>query len=529
LHSVKACPVKTSTFPLGASARYNNVMRLSAHLALGTFGLLVACSFRGPASTNREPASAPIGPERSRKISGDTAPVGPERNRNIAGHAGSGIVDARTPSSKENPDEIRAGCGSASLLRIDMGEGYSAHDVLTRLQSDGTFSGRVRIPTWRNVGSDRAPAWIVDYASAVEFDRRTLAKWFDGADPSVVGSDLYEAVRDSEPFNVAAQFVNSNSVVRVYRGQYDLGHRMASLLAVMFATAKQGDPDCVDYINREWVSKILPDAEAEKLLKQVRSKEAAQLVKEGRLDKTFAEVAGNRKRIHDDLKNMDEQIKRKEEQNVSELEQIHSQLKQSYFSLKSELMEITPCRDFVSLQETLTVSSSDPKVFANQMVADCKTRISSKLDSARTDVLRLQGDIKLNESRRKNAEDALKNAEERGRSGEVDRRQEAIARYDEKIEQMRNKLETVSKSSQMYADYLAYLTNAESGSVSMELKRINDLLADRQKRVTTDYLKPEMQQVERLKGDLKANSTNYLTLGFFGGFDGSDPAGAFSR
>jgi len=224
---------------------------------------------------------------------------------------------------------------------------------------------------------------------------------------------------------------------------------------------------------------------------------------------------------------LDETILNKEQQNKSELEQIQFQLKDSYFSLKSELMEIGPCRDFVSLQETLTASHSDPKIFANKLVNDCKTRLNSQLSDARSESLRLQGDIKVFEARRASAEEAMKKAEDQGRSGEVERRAEVIARYDQEIENKRTRFDAVSERAQKFSDYLAYLVNAETGSVTMELKRINDLLAERQKRITSEYLKPELQQIERVKGDLKSNSTHYLTLGFFGGFEAS--SGDLSR
>ena len=496
-------------------------MRLSRnHLILATFSLFSACSVREPASIERGPASdsAPIGPERNRNARRGRdpggAPIGPERDDN--GHGGAA-------SSDRGNEEMRKGCGVASLLRINMGNGFSAHDILVRIQSEGTFSGRARIPTWRSVPQNGgANGWMVDYASSVEFDRSTLAPWFNGGSPSAKGSDIYEAVRDSEPFNYAVQFVNANGPLRVYRDQYDIGHRMASLLAVMFAASEQGDPDCVEYINRDWVSKILPSKDAQKLMNQIRSKEASQLVKEGRIEKVFGEVAANRQRIHDDLEQVDKDIANKEEQNKAALNEIQYQLRDSYHALKSEMMEIGPCRDYVSLQEKLNASSTDPKTFANKLVDDCKTRLDSTLQSLRSEQLRIQAEIKINEERRKAAEEARRVAEERGgREAEVARRTAVIAKYDEKIESLRIKNEATSERAQKFSDYLNLLVKSETSSALMELKRINDLLADRERRITTEYLKPELQKIERLKGDLKANSTHYLTLGFFGGFEGS--------
>jgi hypothetical protein len=514
-------------------------MRLSSKILLGSFGLLAACSSsREPASLDRGPASAgvPIGPERTNAAFGGRnpqsganvggVPIGPERRptSGTGGHAGGEL--GRGPGDRDKPpqEEIRSGCGLATMLRVNMGGGFSAHDVLSRVASEGTFSGRVRIPTWRNVSaSGNGPQWVVDYATAVEYDRQVLGRWLNGADPSVSASDVYEAVRDSEPFSYAAQFVNTNGVVRVYRDQYDIGHRLATMLAVMIAASQQGDPDCVEYLTRDWVPKIIPGEDAQKLLAQIRSREAAQLVKEGRIVAEFQKVAANRKKIHEDIEAVDRSIAEKEKQNVSELERIRFDLKESYFALRSELTEIAPCRDLVGLQEKLYASSSTPEAFVNKLVDDCKTRISSRLSSMRNEQLVSQGRIKQYEERRKVNEGALKIAQERGRTEEIRRRSEAIEAYDKKIEAEKTKNDALAERAQTYADYMAFLVKEESSSISVEVKRINELVGENKRRSTNDYLKPEMQQIERYRDDLKANSTNYLTLGFFGGFEGSEP------
>lgn len=423
---------------------------------------------------------------------------------------------------REN-EEARGGCGAASLARIDMGNGFSASDILTRISNEGTFSGRARIPTWRAgpAAYGYSPQYHVDYAASVEYDRETLRQWLDGSAPDSQNSDVFEAARDSQAFSYAVNFVNGNGAVRVYSNQYDVGHRIAALMAVMFAAAKGGDVDCVSYIEREWVKKLLPDAEIQKLFNSFKADRDLALtdIKEGRLDQTFRGVYDNRQRLHAEIRSLDQVMSEKEKRNQAELKRIQASLKEGYSHLRTELREIPPCRNNVDFHETIYAGTSSARAFPQDLVEKCHERLNEKLDQIRDSQLRLESEINITKDRMETAQAAMERALEKGNESEVARRQEAIVKYEEKIIKLTQQIDIAGVEAEKYTEYLALITESESSSVTMELNRINELLTEQQQRAGSEYMRPEQEALNRLQGDLKNNSTHYLSLGFMGGFD----------
>jgi hypothetical protein len=466
---------------------------------LGFLFVFSNCSTRGPAShSERSPASR-------------GAPAVAD-----VGHAARGTLQAPAEQT-----EMRAGCGPASLGRITVANGYTAEQILVGISTHGTFTAPQKIRTWRRnpLSHPNMNSWIVDYANALEYDRQVLAPWFKNSAADSQDSDIYQAAKDSQSFQNAVQFANSNGPLRVYWDQFDIGHRSAALLAVMFAAARSGDPGCVEYIDKEWVNKILPNEEAQSLFRQIRYREAAQLAQEGRVGRSFEEVYRNRQNLHAEIQSLDQAMKQREVQNKRELDRIQGELKESYFMLRSELLEIGPCRDYVSLNETIFAGQTQPQAFASDLVEKCKERLNTRLDSFRNDQLRLQADIKINEARIKQTEEAIALAKSRDNEREIQRREEALERLQTRHTTLVENLEQVGERAQLHSDYLNHLVQAESSSVMMELNRINALLSDREQRVSPDYMRGEQQKLNRLQGDLKTTSTSYLTLGFFGGFE----------
>jgi hypothetical protein len=443
--------------------------------------------------------------------------------RNPAGSSDHGIPE--NPYRKGQTvrlEEQRVGCGPASLARIDMGNGFSASDVLGRIASEGTFSGRVRIPTWRALPSmyGYGLQYYVDYAASVEYDRETLRKWFDASAPDNKDSDIYQAASDSEAFKFAVNFVNGNGAVRVYSNQYDVGHRMAALMAVMFAAARNGDVDCVAYIEREWVPKLLPDENVQRLFNSVKADRdlAVADIKEGRLHDTFRGVYEYRQRLYAEIRSLDQAMRQKEQRNKQELAHIEALLRDSYKELRKELDQIAPCRDQVSLHETLYAGISSAHAFPQDLVQRCQDRLNEKLISIRAEQSRLQADLNITQERLKMAQAALERATEKGQDKEVARRQEAIKKYEERIAKLTEQIDQKGQQAEKYVEYLSYLVEPELSSVNMELNRINELLSDRQRRMSSDYMRAENRELNRLKNDLRNNSSNYLSLGFMGGF-----------
>lgn len=442
--------------------------------------------------------------------------------------------DNRDGDSDEsnNHNESARGCSGDNLEGLDMGNGFSAADVLHRVATEGTFSGKTKIPTWRTSPSSygNASQYYVDYANSIGRDRDTLGAWFEASAPNSEGSDIYDAAKDSPAFKYAVNFVNGNGAVRVYKDQADAGHRIATLLAVMFAAAKSGQEDCVAFIQREWVKQILPDQKLRALFNSFEGvrRQAASDSEEGTLDASFQEVYQNRQRIYSDLSALDQTLAEKEKLNQEELKRIQDHLKQSAQLLKTELSSITPCRDQVSLQLNLRIGVNSSQALAQNLVQECERRLNSRLSDIRHEQSRKTAELKINEERKANAERALREAEEKGRDQEAQRRREAIAQYDIKIETLTQQIDSIGEKAEVYSDYLNLLNNPELSSVTMELDRINELVDEGNQRQSPDYLKAEKQQLNRLKAELSDNSTNYLTLGFMGGFDSTGIASMIS-
>ncbi|NCN40047.1 hypothetical protein GW916_02230 [bacterium] len=491
--------------------------------SLMAFGISACSSKLFTASSDvdagRSPASerVPSGPD------GDGGPSGRgevRKDERIGALANGGHADARglTPTYSE----ARAGCGSASLLRIDMGNGFSAQDVLSRIENPqyGTFSGSYMVPTWRAIPlAGGYQQWIVDYATSVEADADTLAPWLNGSAPGVSEDEVRAMAGGSEVYQHAVKFTSGAGALRVYSGQYDVGHRMAALLATMFAASSKGDPDCADYIRRTWVPKLLPNTNVAGMFDKLRITEVAKLAKEGRLEEVFNQTHENRVAIDQEIENAQFSLKTAELDNKYQLDKIKWELQESFQNVNEELQSIPGCESATSMYNTLFAGTNTPVGHAEKLVAQCRSRVYEKLSDARTQQLRIHGSLKVQEQRLEYERERLERAEERGEDREIERRQTAITRYEEKIEKLKEDNEKAIARTERYEEALELIANPEASSFTAELDRIRALIGDKQKRESDSYFKPQRSTINALEGRKRNTTDNYLTMGYMGAFE----------
>ncbi len=451
----------------------------------------------------------------SQNNSGRSEPKKDERIGAL-GNRGPGREGGLVPSVSN----ARTGCGSASLMRIDMGNGYSANDILARIEEHGTFSGVTQIPTWRSVPLVGGyQQWIVDYATSVEKDAKTLEPWLKGSAPGVSAEEIQAMAGDSEVYKYAVDFASGEGALRVYKGQYDMGHRMAAILAVMFAASSQGDPDCADYVRRTWVPKLLPNSQAASMFDRVRISEVAKLAKEGRLNEVFDQTHNNRLQIEQDIKNAQYSLKTAELDNKYQLDRIKWELKESYETVNQELQEIPGCESATSAFSRFLSPDSSVGNSPEQLVQNCRNKVYEKLSSARNAQLRIQGELKVYEKRSEYEKERLERAEERGDDKEIERRNTSIARYSEKIKDLREKNDKAVERTEKYEEALELVANPEASSFSEELDRIRELMGDKTSRESDSYFREYRSSIHSLEGRMKTTTDNYLTMGYMGAFE----------
>jgi hypothetical protein len=442
---------------------------------------------------------------------GDRYPA--SSGRRVPLHAGNGSDDRddREQRGGRDRDEDRSGCDMDTLNRVEIGEGYTAADVLTRIKGNGTFSGSYQQVLTQNKYNQYIPA----YKLYLDRDRRVLSKWFRGSAPGTANSDIFEAARDSVPFTHAIDFVNGNRTMAVMQNQYELGHRMAAILAVMFATADKSD--CVRYV-RKYANQLLPDADLA-LLDQINYREMAARRADGTLPEVFGKVADRRIKIRSEMESIDKSIANKERQNARALERLGGQMKSTYRDLQRSLMDIGPCRDQVEIfGGPALAGNSLPKEQVDRMVATCQEHLEARLDEFHNDQLATDADLKMQQTRKTENEAKLEKAIEKGDSRAIRRIESAIEQNDIKIVAAEKKLAKLAERSKLYSESLELLINDETSSITLRRDALEDLISQHETRTSGELFKEDQQRLQRLRNDLKATSTDYLGLGFFGGF-----------
>lgn len=445
-----------------------------------------------------------------------TVPAGPD------GHSDSRGKDTRIGALANRDSDgmmprdagARTGCGSASLLRIDMGNGYSANDVLARIEQHGTFSGVTQIPVVGDYGY-----WMGQYATSVENDAKTLEPWLSGSAPGTSAEEVRAMAGNSEAYKYAVDFASGKGALHVYGNEYDMGHRMAAIMAVMFAASSQGDPDCAEYVQRVWVPKLTPNSNAGKMFGNLRIKEISALAKEGRLGKVFEETHANRIEIDEQIKLAKTELGFEEEKNKWELEKIKWELQESYQAINEELMNIPGCQHSTSLYNTLFAPKNGSRNHAQSAIAKCRQRVSEKLSNARMSQLKIQGNIKVYERRMSFEQERLERAKERDNDRDIERRERAIENYEKKIEGLKESNEKALVVTEKYQEAYELVSNPDTSSFTAELDRIRDLSGDKQKRESDGYFRQHRSAINSLEGRLDNTTNHYLTMGYMGGFE----------
>jgi hypothetical protein len=427
-------------------------------------------------------------------------------------HSGEDRDERREHRGGRGDDDDRSGCDMDALNRIEVGGGFSVGDVLSRIKENGTFSGSYQ----QVLSQNKYGQYIKSYRLYLDKDRQILGRWFQGGAPGTRGSDIYEAARDSAPFTHAVDFVNGNRTTSLLQNQYEVGHRMAAILASMFASAGRGG-DCVRYI-RKFAEKLLPDSDLA-LLDQINYREMASRVADGSLPEVFGKVADRRVKIRGEIDQADKSLATKERQNERALKRLNSQLGSTFRDLQRSLMDIGPCRDQVQIFGGRGLAAaSAPADHVDSMVSSCQEHLESRLDEFKNEQMASESDLELAQTRKEEQEKKLEDAIAKGDSKAIHRIEKSIELNEIKIVATEKKLTKLAERSKLYSDSLDLLVNEESSSISLRREKIEDLISQQETRTSEDFFREDMQRIQRLRNDLKATSTDYLGLGFFGGF-----------
>lgn len=503
--------------------------KLTKLFALGALSMaMISCSsfkkadseLADNSSSGRAPASL------GSSAGGANVPAGPD------GHGSRGTLTPRPGGRSGDIDQgFETGCRIRNLETLDMGGSFSAMDILNRIQEQGTFSGYVNGMAPREsplVGGYKQ--WVWDQATFVERDADFLRPWLTGSAPGLSEEQVSAIASKSEAYQYAIGFTEGSGPLGIFNDQYDIGHRMAALMAVQFALVSKGDLNCLKYVKEKIAPKILPDAESRKLLNQVRFEEVAGLVKEGRLDDVFIAMHQTRSDLSNQITSVKQELSLQQDANKWELEKIRFDLDGAYQEVSQQIASIPGCgnsADWSSIiygfgSESSSSSSSVRNIQSE--ISNCQRRVRDRLIEARRDQLRIQGSIRVYEGRTEMAQERMERAEERGQ--DTARYEREIARYQAKLEDLRASNEKALEAGKRYEEGLEMIANPDTSSFAAELDRIRELTEDKRRRESDAFFANQRQQLARLNGELNNTSTHYLTTGFAGGFSNSFHDGA---
>lgn len=445
----------------GSSAPENSSSSQSASVSQGEELL------PGPtlAELDRAPASGPAVPF----VPGPKRPTQPHATPNPS------------PANPAPKNEAPGGC-PVPLNRIAIGGSnpngygrpYSVMDLLVASSTTGSFSGN----------------W--------ELDRRILAPWFGKG--YRVGSEVDGALGDSKAWCRAISFIDgltSDQCGQVKTADMLINPKMAAILASVLAVRNQ--PECIREI-RGLAAKVLRDNIGELDESILPLTDAANALKNGRLNDKFEEVQKTRHDLEKQIKDLDDKIATSEKKTRSEFEEDKKGLRDNYHELQVALAKIPACSSTVKFD--LLTSSLDERVdkVSEQLVNDCKSEITKRLDQYRKDEVELTKKIAEYASKREQNPDLPISDAERKLEERLEKRTHLIG---------------------VYKGYLSLLENrGEEKSVAFHKAKIDALmkrgLAAQDSLKNKGYAAADLKTKTELEQRYRSYSSRYLTYNYFG-------------
>lgn len=447
---------------------------------------------------------------------------------NVPAGPGGHSSQSRTPTTGGRSGAIDAGfktgCRIRNLETLEMGGSYSAMDILNRIEEHGTFSGNINALAQRKVPVGNGfNQWVLDQATYVERDADYLRPWLTGSAPGLSEDQVTSIAANSEAYQYAVGFTHGSGPLPVFNDQYDIGHRMAALMAVQFALVSKGDVNCLKYVQEKIAPKLLPDSQSRNLLKQVRFEEVAGLVKEDRLDEVFTAMHQTRYDLNNQIDSVKQQLRLQQDENKWELEKIQFDLRGAYEDVKDQIAEVPGCSSssiYTPAYFGFGSTESGSSMRGVQLeINKCRDNIRRELGELRRDQFRVATGIRGNERNLERAQRNLERAEKDGRDTAIHER--AIARAEERLEGLRKRNEELVEKGESLQEGMDIISNPDTSSFAAELDRIRELTDDQKRRQSDGFFQTERQALARLKGELENTSSHYLTTGFAGGFRNS--------